>query len=76
MRKCSCNKVQQLSLTVSGGRMRSFLQFKLGCHGLPIAGGRSAGAAHVGRAHRVCWYTVTMQQCAVGAEKHLMLTNV
>ena len=27
---------------------------RLGCHGLPIATGRSAGAGHVDRANRVC----------------------
>ncbi|DBA82936.1 TPA: hypothetical protein ACH3X1_006719 [Trebouxia sp. C0004] len=32
--------------------MQRFLQFRLGCHSLPIAAGRFAGAAHVPRAHR------------------------
>ena len=40
-------------LPVSGRRVRRFLQFRLGCHGLPIAVGRLAGAAHVDRAQRV-----------------------
>ena len=34
--------------------MQRFLQFRLGCHSLPVAAGRLAGAAHVDRAHRVC----------------------
>ena len=34
--------------------MHRFLQFRLGCHGLPIATGRLAGAGHVDRANRVC----------------------
>ena len=33
-------------LPVVGGRMQRFLQFRLGCHSLPIAAGRFAGAAH------------------------------
>ena len=41
-------------LPVSGRRMQWFLQFRLGCHGLPIATGRLAGAGHVDRANRVC----------------------
>ena len=41
-------------LPVSGRRMQRFLQFRLGCHGLPIATGRLAGAGHVGRADRAC----------------------
>ncbi|DBA81815.1 TPA: hypothetical protein ACH3X1_016806 [Trebouxia sp. C0004] len=40
-------------LPVSGERMQRFLRFRLGCHSLPIAAGRFAGAAHVPRAHRV-----------------------
>ena len=44
----------QTMLPVSGRRMQRFLQFRLGCHGLPIAIGRLAGAGHVDRAHRVC----------------------
>ena len=34
-------------LPVSGRRIQRFLQFRLGCHGLPIASGRLAGAGHV-----------------------------
>ena len=34
--------------------MQRFLQFRPGCHGLPIATGRLAGAGHVDRANRVC----------------------
>ena len=41
-------------LPVSGRRMEHFLQFRLGCHGLPIATGRFAGVGHVDRANRVC----------------------
>ena len=41
-------------LPVSGRRMQQFLQFRLGCHGLPIATGRLAGTGHVDRANRVC----------------------
>ena len=43
-------------LPVFGRRMRRFLQFRLGCHGLPVAAGRFAGAAHVDRAERVCLF--------------------
>ena len=37
--------------------MQLFLQFsyRLGCHSLPIATGRLAGAGHVDRANRVVW---------------------
>ena len=46
---CSpCKKYCQLP--VSGRRMQQFLQFRLGCHGLPIATGQLAGAVHVDRA--------------------------
>ena len=40
-----------------GGACSVFLQFRLGCHGLPIATGRLAGAGHmhVDKANRVCW---------------------
>ena len=34
--------------------MQRFLQLRLGCHGLPIATGRLAGAGHVDRSNRVC----------------------
>ncbi|DBB06534.1 TPA: hypothetical protein ACH3X1_012079 [Trebouxia sp. C0004] len=56
-------------MPVSGGRMQRFLQFRLGCHSLPIAAGCFDGAAHVPRAHRVC------QACnsgVVGDEMHLV----
>ena len=56
-------------LPVSGRRMRRFLQFRLGCHGLPIAVGRLAGAAHVGRAQRVC---LSCNSGALGDERHLI----
>ena len=49
--------------------MQRFVQFRLGCHGLPIAAGRFAGAAHVDRAHRVC---LACNSGAVGNEKHLV----
>ena len=41
-------------LPVSGRRMQRFLQFRLGCYGLPVATGRLAGAGHVGRANTIC----------------------
>ena len=53
--------------------MRRFLQFRLGCHGLPIAAGRFAGAAHVDRAQRVCLFC---NSGAVGEERHLILDCV
>ncbi len=56
-------------LPVSGRGMQRFLQFRLGCHGLPVAAGRLAGAAHVGRAHRVC---LACNGGAVGDEMHLI----
>ena len=49
--------------------MQRFLQFRLGCHSLPIAAGRWAGAAHVDRAHRVC---LACNSGAVGDEMHLV----
>ncbi len=49
--------------------MQRFLQFRLGCHSLPIAAGRFAGAAHVARAHRVC---LACNSGAVGDERHLV----
>ena len=54
---------------VSGRGMQRFLQFRLGCHSLPVAAGRLAGAAHVDRAHRVC---LACNSGAVGDEKHLV----
>ena len=56
-------------LPVSGRGMQRFLQFRLGCHGLPVAAGRLAGAAHVDRAHRVC---LACNSGAVGDEMHLV----
>ena len=44
--------------------MQRFLQFRLGCHGLPIATGGLAGAGHVGRANRVC--------LACNSERHMI----
>ena len=49
--------------------MLSFLQFGLGCHGLPVAAGRLAGAGHVDRAHMVC---TCCNSGAVGDEMHLV----
>ena len=49
--------------------MLSFLQFRLGCHGLPVAAGRLAGAGHVDRAHMVC---TCCNSGAVGDEMHLV----
>ena len=39
---------------VSGRRIQQVLQFRLGCHALPVAADRLAGASHVDRANRVC----------------------
>ena len=47
--------------------MRRILQFRLGCHGLPIATGRFAGTAHVDRAHRVC---LSCNAGALGDDRH------
>ena len=49
--------------------MQQFLQFRLGCHGLPIATGRLAGADHAGRATRVCW---ACNSGAIGDENHMI----
>ena len=57
-------------LPFSGRRMQRFLQFRLGCHGLPIATGRLAGAGHVGRADRVC--LACDSGGGVGDEKHMI----
>ena len=56
-------------LPVSGRRMQQFLQFRLGCHGLPIATGRLASADHVDRANRVC---LACNSGAVVDEKHMI----
>ena len=53
-------------LPVSGKNMRRFLQFRLGCHRLPIAVGRRSGVA---RACRLC---IFCGAGAVGDEKHLV----
>ena len=53
----------------SGWRMQRFLQFRLGCHGLPIAAGRIPGPAHVDRALRVC---LSCNSGALGYERHLI----
>ena len=52
-----------------GRRMQRFLQFWLGCHGLPNAAGRLAGAGHVDRANRVC---LTCNSGAIGDAKHMI----
>ena len=56
-------------LPVSGRRIQRFLQFRLGCHGLPIVTGRLAGAGHVDRANRVC---LACNSGAIGDEKHMI----
>ena len=60
-------------LPVSGRRMCRFLRLRLGCHGLPVAAGRFAGAAHVDRAERVCLFC---DSGAVGDERHLVFNCV
>ena len=57
-------------LPVSGRRMQRFLQFRLGCHGLPIATGRLAGAGHVDRANRIC--LACNSGAIIGDEKHMI----
>lgn len=47
--------------------MQRLVQLRLGCHGLPFATGRLAGAGHVDRAHRLC---SGCSSGAVGDEKH------
>ena len=49
--------------------MQRFLQFRLGCHGLPVAIGRLAGAGHVDRANRVC---LACNSGAIADEKHMI----
>ena len=56
-------------LPISGRRKQRFLQFRLGCHALPIATGRLAGSGHVNRAHRLC---LACNSGAVGDEKHMI----
>ena len=48
--------------------MQRCLRFRLGCHSLPVAAGRFAGAADVARAHRVC---LACNSGAVGDKMHL-----
>ena len=48
--------------------MKHFVQFRLGCHKLPIATGRRTGVA---RACRLCTFC---DAGAVGDKKHLVLT--
>lgn len=57
-------------LPVSGRLMQRFLEFRLGCRGLPVAGGRLAGVGHVDRAQWVCSFC---NSGAVGDEIHLVL---
>ena len=52
--------------------MQRFLKFRLGCHDLPIATGRLAGAGHVDRADRVC---LACNSGAVGDEMHMIFEN-
>ena len=56
-------------LPVSGRCMQRILQFRPGCHGLPVVTGRLAGAGHVGRATRVC---LACNSGGVGDEKHMI----
>ena len=41
--------------------MQQFLQFRLGCHGLPIATGRLAGIAMIGTSDQSCWLAEAFQ---------------
>ena len=56
-------------LPVSGRRMQPFLQFRLGCHGLPISTDRLPGAGHVDRANKVC---LACNSGPTGDEKHMI----
>ena len=56
-------------LPVSGRHMQHFLQFRLGCHGLPIATCRLAGTGHVDRADRVC---LACNSGAIGNEMQMV----
>ena len=56
-------------LLISGRRMQQLLQFRLGCHGLPIANCRLAGADHVDSANRVY---LACNSGAVGDEVHMV----
>ena len=64
-------RTRYCQLPVSGRRKQRFLQFRLGCHGLPIATGRSVGAGNVDRANRVC---LVCNSDAVGSEWFLSVT--
>ena len=55
-------------LLVSGKHMQRFLQFRLGCHGLPIAAD-CWRAAHVVRADRLC---TSCDAGAIGDEQHMI----
>ena len=61
---------QYCNLSVSGCRLRRFLQFRLGSHGLPVAMSRFSGSGHLDRAARVCTYCGGH---AVGDEMHMIL---
>ena len=52
-RPCSLRR-RYCQFLVSGRPMQCFLQFRLGCHGLPVASNHLAGAGHVDRTNRVC----------------------
>ena len=62
------DRVGGIVIPVSGRRMQGFLQFRLGCHGSPIAAGRLAGAGHINRANRVC---LACNCGAYGNERHM-----
>ena len=49
--------------------MQRHLQFRLCCHGLPIAAGHLAGAGHVDSANRV-WLACNCG--AIGDERHMI----
>ena len=48
--------------------MQRFLQFGLGCRGLPTAAGRLAGAGYVDKANRIC---LACNCGAIGNERHM-----
>ena len=66
---CHRKHLQCVNASTYGRRMQRFLQFRLGCHGLPVAIGRLAGAGHVDRANRVC---LACKSGAIGDEKHMI----
>ena len=53
-------------LPVSGRNMKRFLQFRLGCHKLPVAVGRRSGVA------RHCRLCACCAAASLGDEKHLV----